>query len=186
ELRHVVPRQSLSPSDLRRLNFAFTAVLRATHAPPSSIDGLATALDRLATQVDTASPEPVFLGTNDYTLVLETALAVGRPMPPPILPRIAKHQGVQTNSDHITTPLKHPTLVGTYHFHTHIQVITPAGVVVGTANCRKDNQYKVLIDPPLSPGLYQFRIRAYDDVGHPSKVSRLFEIKVVPRGHHNS
>jgi hypothetical protein len=184
ELRQVVPRQSLAPSDIRRLNFAFTAVLRAAHAPGSSIDGLQAALNQLVTQVDTASPEPVFLATNDYTLVLETALGVGRPMPPPILPRIAKNNGIQADSQHLKTPLRHPNLVGTYHFHTQMQIIDAQGDVVATAAVKKNNQYKIRIATPLSLGTHLFRIRAVDDVGHLSRVSRPFFIKVVPMRHH--
>jgi hypothetical protein len=183
ELRKVVPKQSLSPADAAILNRGLTGVLHAAAAPTPSVDGLKTALNRWVTQFDTASPQPVYLATNDYTLVLQTALAVGRPMPPPILPRIAKNQGIQVDAQHIKTPLKHPALTGTYHFHTHIQVITLDGQVVGTTNCRKNNRYKVLIGPALSPGVYSFRLRAYDDVGHLSRVSRVFKIKVVPRRH---
>ena len=185
ELRHVVPRQSLAPSDIRRLNFAFTAVLRATHAPGSSIDGLQAALNQLVTQVDTASPEPVFLATNDYTLVLETALGVGRPMPPPILPKIAKNNGIQADAQHIKTPLRHPSLTGTYHFHTHMQIIDAQGDVVATAAVKKNNQYKIRIATPLSLGTHLFHIRAVDDVGHLSRISRPFFIKVVPMRHHH-
>jgi hypothetical protein len=185
ELRKVVPKQSLTAGDIALLDRGLTGVLHAAATPTASVDGLKNALFQLVSKVDTASPQPAYLGSNDYTLVLQTALAVGRPMPPPILPKIAKDQGIQANAQHIKTPLKHPALVGTYHFHTHIQVITPAGEVVGVANCRKNNRYKVLITPPLSPGVYQFRIRAYDDIGSLSRVSRLLVIKVVPMRHHH-
>jgi hypothetical protein len=185
ELRQIEPHQSLTPTDLRVLNFAFTAVLRATHAPGDSIQGLKTALNQWVTQVDTASPEPVFLGTNDYTLVLQTALAVGRPMPPPILPRILRNLGIQANAQHIKTPLKHPTLSGTYHFHTSMQIIDAQGDVVGQAKVRRNNDYKITISTPLSVGVHAFRIRAVDDIGHLSKVSRQFFIKVVPMRHHH-
>ena len=181
ELRQIVPHQSITPTTVNVLNNGFGTVLHAATASPTAIDSLKSALFQFATQVDTASPQPVFLASNDYTLVLETALAIGRPMPSPILPKIAKNQGIQANVDHIKTPLKHPAFVGTYHFHTHIQIITPSGVVVGTTNCRKDNRYKVVVDTPLSPGIYQFRIRAYDDAGNLSRVSRLFDVKVVPK-----
>jgi hypothetical protein len=184
ELRQIVPHQSITPTSVNVLNDGFGAVLHAATASPSVVDGLKSNLNQLATQVDTASPQPVFLASNDYTLVLETALSIGRPMPPPILPKIAKDQGIQANINHIKTPLKHPAFVGSYHFHTHIQIITPSGVIVGTTNCRKNNRYKVLVNPALSPGIYQFRIRAYDDAGNLSRVSRLFEVKVVPKRHH--
>ncbi len=186
EMRQIVPHQSLTAAGAAVLNYSFGAVLHAATTSPSVIDSLKSSMNQLVTQVDTNSPQPVFLASNDYALVLQTALSIGRPMPSPILPKIAKNQGIQANVNHIKTPLKHPALVGTYHFHTHIQVITPSGEVVGVVNCRKNNQYKVVIATPLSPGVYQFRIRAYDDAGNLSRPSRLFEIKVVPRRHHST
>jgi Bacterial Ig-like domain len=137
----------------------------------------------MVTQIDTASPQPAFLATNDYSLILQTALAIGRPMPSPNLPKISKNEGIQATVNHIKTPLRHPSLVGTYHFHTHIQVITPSGEIVGLVNCRRNGRYRVTISTPLSPGTYYFRIRAYDDAGNLSNPSKLFAIKVVPRRH---
>jgi hypothetical protein len=183
-LRPIVSRQSISAADAKILNRNFGGVLTAASASPSVVDSLKSTVFQLVTQIDTASPEPAFLATNDYSLILQTALSIGRPMPPPILPRIAKNQGIQANDNHIKTPLRHPALVGTYHFHTHIQVITPGGEVVGLTNVRRNNKYKVVISTPLSPGVYHFRIRAYDDAGNLSRVSRLFAIKVVPMRHH--
>jgi hypothetical protein len=184
QLRHVVSRQSLRPSDIHRLDFSFMATLRAAKTPEASINGLSSALFSLVSQVDTASVQPVLLGSNDYTLVLETALAIGRPMPPPELPRIKRNQGIQADAQHIKTPLERPTLVGTYHFHTFIQVITPAGIVVGTTNVRKNNNYRVQITTPQTVGVHEFRLQAVDTAGHISRVSRAFLIKVVPKRHH--
>ena len=185
-LRPIVDKQSITAGDANALNHNFGSVLTAASASPSAVESLKSTVFHLVTQVDTASPQPAYLATNDYSLILQTALSIGRPMPSPILPKIAKNQGIQANSDHIKTPLKRPELVGTYHFHTHIQVITPSGEVVGLTSVRPNNNYKVVISTPLSPGVYQFRIRAYDDGGNLSRESRLFEIKVVPRRHHAS
>jgi hypothetical protein len=184
-LRKVVSKQSLTSGDIHGLSFSFTAALKAAKTPSAAINALSPALFQLVSQVDTASPEPVYLGTNDYALTLETALAIGRPMPPPSLPHIKKNQGIQANSQHIKTPLKHPTLVGTYHFHTTIQIITPQGIVEGTAGVRKNNNYKLVISTPLSVGVHEFRLRAYDTAGNLSRVSKPFLIKVVPKKHHH-
>jgi hypothetical protein len=181
QLRKVVPRQSLTTDDIHRLNFSFGAVLRAAKTPAGSIDGMKTALFTLTSQVDTASVQPVTLATNDYTLVLQTALAIGRPMPAPAVPRIKKNQGIQADARHIKTPLRRPSLVGTYHFHTVIQVVTPAGIVVGQAKVQKNNNYKVQITTPQSVGVHTFQVRALDDVGHVSRISKEFLIKVVPK-----
>jgi hypothetical protein len=185
QLRHVVPKQSFTPPDIKRLNYSFTAVLKAAKAPGSSINGLSSALNKLVSQVDTASVLPVFLGTNDYSLTLQTALAIGRPMPPPALPRIARNHGIQADAQHIKTPLKHPTLVGTYHFHTFIQIVTPQGGVAGTAVVRKNNNYKLVVSEPLGVGVHEFRLRAVDTAGHVSRIGKRFLIKVVPKKHHS-
>ena len=184
EIRHVVSKQSLSASDIQRLNFSFGAVLAAAKTPEASITGMQTALYNLVSQVDTASILPVTLATNDYSLTLQTALGIGRPMPPPTIPKIEKTQGIQAGIQHIKTPLSRPHLVGTYHFHTIIQVVTPAGIVVGAARVNKNNNYKVQISTPQSVGDHEFRIRAVDTVGHVSKLSKPFVIKVVPKKHH--
>jgi hypothetical protein len=183
QLRHVVSKQSFTSTDINRLNYSFTATLKAAKAPHASINGLNSALFQMVSQVDTASVLPVFLGTNDYSLTLQTALAIGRPMPAPALPKIAKNHGIQAGSQHIKTPLTHPTLAGTYHFHTSIQLVTPQGGVAGTAIVHKNNNYKLIVSEPLSVGIHEFRVRAVDTVGHLSRISKPFLIKVVPKKH---
>jgi hypothetical protein len=180
-LRQVVNKQSLNASDIHLLNHGVTAVLKSAHTPESSITVIASALQTLTSQVDTASPQPGFLGTNDNTLVLETALSIGRPMPPPQLPRIKKNNGIQAGPQHMKTPLARPTLVGTYHFHTVIQVVTPAGIVVGQFNVRRNGNYDVQITTPQPVGVHEFRLQALDDAGHVSRIGAPFLIKVVPR-----
>jgi hypothetical protein len=182
-LRPIVNKESITAADVATLDRNFGFVLTAASASPSVINSLKTTITQLVTQVDTASPQPAYLATNDYSLILQTALSIGRPMPAPILPKVEKNTGIQADSRHIKTPLKHPILVGTYHFHTHIQIITPGGIVVGEAKVHKNNNYRVQIYPPLTPGVYRFQIRAVDDGGNLSRVSQVFEIKVVPRRH---
>lgn len=185
ELRPITAKQSLPASDIHALNYSFGKVLQAAHTPHASIQLMSAALFQMVSQVDTASPMPAYLGTNDYTLILQTALAIGRPMPSPPLPKIAKNHGVQADAQHIKTPLHHPTLVGTYHFHTYIQIISPAGIVFGTTNVHRNNNYRLTISTPLPVGTYAFRLRAVDDVGHLSRLSKPFLIKIVPfRKHH--
>ena len=86
--------------------------------------------------------------------------------------------------NHIKTPLARPHLVGTYHFHTFIRVVTPDGDIVGAARVKKDNNYTVQIVVPQTIGIHEFRIHAVDDVGNVGKLSRPFKIKIVPRKHH--
>jgi len=183
-LRSVVPKQSLTAADIHVLNHGVSAVLHAAHTPASSISGITDALYTLTSQIDTASVMPVYLATNDSTLVLQTALAIGRPMPPPSLPRIKKNNGIQAGAQRIKTPLERPILVGTYHYHTLLQVVTPEGEVVGEANVHRNNNYKVQITTPQPVGVHEFQVRALDSVGHISRLSKPFLIKVVPKKRH--
>ncbi len=183
QLRKVVDKQSLTAGDISLLNKGVAAVLKSANTPPGSIGGISNGLFNLTSQVDTASVQPVFLGTNDTALVLETALAIGRPMPPPQLPRIKRDNGIQAGTQHIKTPLARPTLTGTYHYHTIIQVVTPQGAVVGEANVRRNNNFEVQITTPQSVGIHEFRLQAEDDVGHISRIGKPFLIKVVPKHH---
>ena len=107
-------------------------------APSTAITGLQSALFTMVSQVDTASVLPVTLGSNDYTLTLQTALGIGRPMPPPIVPRIKKNQGIQAGVAHIKTPLMRPeSLVGTYHSTLSSASSRPTGTSSGrTASSR--------------------------------------------------
>jgi hypothetical protein len=183
QLRDIVSKQSLTATDINELNHGVSAVLKSAHTPEPAINGISNALLTLTSQVDTASVQPVVLGTNDNTLVLETALAVGRPMPPPQLPRIKSNNGIQADAQHIKTPLARPFLVGTYHFHTIIQVVTDEGVVVGEANARRNGNFQVQITTPLSAGVHEFHLQAEDDAGHISRLGARFLIKVVPKNH---
>lgn len=184
QLRHVVSHQSLSGSDIKRLNYSFGAVLHSAKTPQASINGLQSALFTLTSRVDTASVLPVNLATNDYSLTLQTALGIGRPMPPPQVPRIKKNNGLMAGVNHMKTPLARPRVVGTYHFHTFVRVVTPDGEIVGAERVKKNNDYTVQITVPQSIGVHEFRIQAVDDVGNVSKLSRPFFVKVVAKQHH--
>ena len=186
EIRPIVSKESLSSSDIAVLTNGVGAVLRNAKTPESSVEGITSALHTLTSQVDTASVLPVYLATNDSTLVLQTALAIGRPMPPPQLPKLKRNTGINAGPQHFKTPLEHPILVGTYHFHTAIQVVTPEGVVVGQSFAARNNNYRVQITTPQPVGVHEFRLQAVDTVGHISRIGPPFLIKVVPKKHHDT
>jgi hypothetical protein len=187
QLRSVVNKQSIDATMINRLDHAFGVVLTAALTPPNAITNMRVPLFKLTSQVDTASIMPVVLASNDWTLVLETALAVGRPMPPPTLARIKRNQGLQADAQHIKTPLHHPTLVGTYHFHTTMEAfLSDTGEVVGSDVVRRNNAYHVNISTYLPVGVYKMQLQAVDTAGHVSRPSRPFLIKVVPRKKHST
>src|SRR5262249_52337056 len=93
-LRPIVSKESITAADINTLNGNFGSVLTAASVSPSVVDSLKSSIYKMVTQVDTASPQPAYLATNDYSLILQTALSIGRPMPAPILPKVAKNTGI--------------------------------------------------------------------------------------------
>jgi hypothetical protein len=148
---------------------------------------LTTAVSQLVTKVDTASINPVFLATNDSAYLLQLALVIGQPMPAPRAPSIAKTSGATISTGLSVTPLSNPTLVGSYVYQTTMQLIDPAtNAVFGQVPVAKNGQYSLRVATPLSVGNHKFVVRAVDEVGHLSHVSREFIIKVVPPKHHTT
>jgi hypothetical protein len=189
-LRKVSPSSSLSVTDAHLLSHVFGRAVMAAGATPQQVANLQNDMNALA-KVDANSPQPVFLATNDYTLVLETILAVGRPIRRPVAPQLAAHQGKRLNPNAGITTHHQPTLVGTYDAFNTIQIVDANGNVYGQAPVIKNGptesngealatgRYTVTFDKPLADGLYTFYVRAVDSFGNVSHPSPPFKIKVV-------
>jgi hypothetical protein len=186
-LRKIVFNSSLSTHAADLLIHGFAGSLKSAHTPNPGLTTLTTAVSHLVTQVDTASINPVFLATNDTSYLLQLALVIGQPMPAPRVPSIAKTSGTRINTELSVTPLSNPTLVGSYVYQTTIQLINPAtNAIYGQAAVAKNGQYSLRVATPLGLGKHQFVVRAVDEVGHLSHVSRVFTIKVVPPKHNKT
>jgi len=179
-LRDVVSRPSLRAQDARALNNALTQTLVSAGASQDAIDKIATNLSTLATTVNTAQGEPVFLTTNDYALVLQMTLIVGRPMPAPAVPAIARDSGTQANPRTNVSRVAQPTFVGTYESSAQMQIFDDAtGEVLGEAPSGSNGRYSITFSRPMEPGTYKLRIRALDEMGHVGQSSGIFTLKVV-------
>ena len=180
-MRDIVSRPSLRPQDARVLNNAFISVLQASGATPEATSQVATAMNSLVTQVDTASIQPVFLATNDYAMVLQLAQVVGQPMPAPSIPTITKASGVQTQARQSVSPLSQPTFVGSYQTNAQIQIYNQdTGQVLGSGTPNKSGQYTIQIGTPLAVGKYHLRVRAVDAEGHLGNPSQYFTLSIIP------
>ncbi|WP_165068047.1 Ig-like domain-containing protein [Paludisphaera rhizosphaerae] len=179
-LRDVVSRPSLRAQDAQALNNALTQVLVSAGATTSEIDLLSTNLKTLATTVNTTQSEPVFLTTNDYATVLQMTLIVGRPMPAPSVPSIARASGHQVDAQHSVTTQSQPEFLGTYQAQATMQIIdADTNEVYGQAPAGQYGHYTLTLSTPLDLGTHRLRIRAVDELGHVGKSSGVFIVKVV-------
>lgn len=80
QLRSILSRPSISASDVTVLNRQFASLLTSMGAPSDRIDILVSSMTEIARN-DAASSNPVFLVANDYSLVMQTILATGKPLP---------------------------------------------------------------------------------------------------------
>lgn len=78
-LRNAVPNSSISAESAAQLSRTFGNVLKSAQAPAATIASLQASMNELV-QADSAQTKPVILATNDYALVLQTALGIGRPI----------------------------------------------------------------------------------------------------------
>jgi Bacterial Ig-like domain len=188
-LRSIQPSSSLSVADAKGLNQSFGVVLTAAGATPQQVANLQNDMTQL-TKVDTQSPQSVFLATNDYTVVLETVLAIDRPIRQPVPPQLAAKDGIRVNILNGVTTKSQPLLVGNYDAFATVQLVDATGAIFGGAVVKKngptqtngvDNatgNYEITVDRPLAPGLYTFYVRALDQYGNVSNYSHPFHLKV--------
>jgi len=198
-LRDVGSNASLSVGDAKRLSYHFQAVLGDTGATVSQVASLTQDMNELA-KVDALSPESVYLATNDYSLVLQTILGVGRPIQRPPAPQISLQEGVRESLAFGKTTIRQPVLVGSYGagssvganaggaeggFNSSgvlIKIVDQDGTVYGQSFVDPNNgNYRVKIGVPLSNGVHRFRALAIDAEGHESPPSRDYFLTVVSR-----
>jgi Bacterial Ig-like domain len=180
-MRNIVHNTSLSAANVQMLNHMFSSVLISTDTPNPGLTNLVSGVNRLVSQVDTASIMPTFLATNDNAYILQLALVLGQQLPAPRAPTITKGTGHQVNKRVAITPLDAPVYTGSYVYGATIQMVNVrTGDVIGTAIVGKNAQYALHITTPLAVGKYYLAVRAVDEVGHVGHASRVFGLQVVP------
>lgn len=183
-LRHAFPYNTLSPDTAKILNHSYSVVLVQSGIDPTVLQNLTNDMNTFAL-VDTKSPNPSYLARNDYGLVEQISLAVGRPIPAPSAPTISPKVGKATNGGREGYTFDHnPLMLGTYASGastdgaTSIQIINNFDQVLATAEVQSDGRYSVVL-PTLPDGIYKLSTRATDAFGLASKQSRAFTLKVA-------
>jgi hypothetical protein len=174
------------------LNHSFGLVLHSMGASAEAEANLKNDMNAVAKN-DSMGPQPVFLATNDYTLVLQTILGIGVPIRRPGPAQVAIHNGKRLGVQFGITPKSQPTLVGNYDAFSVIQIVDAHGNVFGTTTVKRTGptesngqaldtgKYAVTIDHPLSIGVHTFYVRAIDAQGNVSPLSPLFKLRVFRR-----
>jgi hypothetical protein len=190
-LRHLLVQNNLSSTNINLLNNSFSNVLVHAGATPQQVQSFRADMTALA-QVDVVSVQPSQLARNDYSLVLQTTLAVGRPIETPMAPSISTKDGTRVKGggkgytgDHF------PLLVGNYQAggtkigYVRMQVIdSKTGYVIGESPVDSNGNWLVKSMTYLPDGVYDLRTRVIDEVGHMSYTSpHAFKLRVFTPHH---
>ena len=190
-LRRLMPQNTLSRANAVYVNHSFGAVLERAGAAPEQVTSLQNDMNQLA-KVDSLSIQPTTLTRGDYSLVLQTTLAVGRPMITPTAPSLQAKDGRKVDGGRAGITHDHnPTMVGSYQAgatkdgEVWIQIVNQdTGQVVGTMPVNSTGAYTIKLSY-LPDGVYHLSARSSDEVGHLSAESNPFKLTVktiVPPG----
>ncbi len=194
QIRKMLPENSVSPKEAGEINQLFGAALAQAGATPQEQSNLQNDLSGIA-NADTSSPNPVYLTTNDYSILLQGIRILGRPIQTPDTPLLASGSGIrlkQAGEGATSNPT--PTFVGYYRVGgvidpgTQVQIINLQGQVLGSGEVpvsgANQGKYRFTLSEPLHMGLNWMRVQAVDVEGHVSVVSPVFAVKLVPpKGH---
>ena len=178
QFRGTIANASISIEDAAGLRSTFRGVLQSANAPAVAVENLTNDMDALV-KLDSTGRAPALLAANDYAIVLQTALGVGRPIRRPAIPSLSQADDTGARGDHTTT-ISRPRLVGRYDANTTIQLLNEADQVLGNANVTASGQYSVQPAVALAPGRYKFRVRAFDSLNNTSVASRAVVIIIKP------
>lgn len=198
-MRDLVPKASVSASDANALSHAFGVILSNAGATDQQVANLQADMNDLV-KVDSQSRQPMYLTTNDYSLVLQSVLGIGRPIVRPEAPTIALKDGARSQPGYGISHVHKPTLVGTYGSGNTVGIYASNGTtgfnskgvvmqlldsnlnVVGEGKVIEANgDYRIAITTPLPNGVYTFYVRAVDPQGMQSIPSPAFHLKVASR-----
>ena len=186
QVRGALSKPSLSQNTAVTLTAVFGRALESAGDTPDQIAQLQADTNRLI-QVDVASKDPVRLAANDYAVILQTALGIGRPIITPATPKLSRAD--RGGANNVVVGNLHPSLVGTYNskgtpIGTEIDLLDETGGVVGQTSTTTGGKYTITPAAILGYGSHTFRVRAVDSAGDFSDPSGPITITIVPNGTH--
>ncbi len=169
QFRRTLAGASISTADAVGLRETFRDAVQSTGAPKAIVDDLTANTDRLV-RLDSTGRNPAILAANDYAVILQTVLGVGRPIQRPGAPKLAPADDSGIKGDRKTT-VTQPQLVGSYDAGTTINLLDANSKVIGTAPTTATGGYGVAPTFPLSVGRHALRVSAVDGNGNTSAPS---------------
>lgn len=175
ELRGMLSESSISPYDAANINTLFGKVVLSAGASPRITESLQTAMNDLVQSEIISARNPSYVVANDYAIVLQTVLGVGRPLKAPATPRLAANE-IAHHGGNYATLVRQPSFAGQYDKGESMSVElvdSNTGAVLGTAPVTSSGTYTVKPAAPLNPGRYTLHVVAVDNfegaVSLPSK-----------------
>ncbi|MBX6314406.1 MAG: carboxypeptidase regulatory-like domain-containing protein [Isosphaeraceae bacterium] len=179
QIRATLPNETIHQDDAARLNQAFATVLTSAGASETQVDRFRQDMNDLV-RVDALSPNSARLVANDYALLTQVALSVGRPIRTPARPQLLAADDTGIKGDHKTTNPS-PRFEGTYDKGATIDLINlETNQILGTTTVANNGRYLVAVSQPLNPGTYSLAVRATSD-GVSSEPSSPFSLMILPK-----
>ena len=180
QFRGVIDQASISTEDVAALNSTFVSAIESTGAPQAITDDLQANMTKLV-QFDSTQSNPAILAANDYAVVLQTVLGVGRPIRTPTAPSLSPTDDSGPKGDHATT-VTQPHFVGHYDTGSTVQLLDENYDVIATGTVTAAGAYSLAPATPLSYGKHVIRVQAIDANGDHSKPGLPFTINIkAPR-----
>lgn len=181
QIRTALPHQNLTVGNSKALNYTFGQALLSTGASAEATLALQTDLNNMV-KVDTQSPNPVLLATNDYSTILQTALAVGRFIQRPNTPMLSIHSALGGKANSNISISDTPLFVGTHHSGQIVRIVLSDGTVLAEAPTLANGRYHAQVHTPMPNGTYTVFAQATDIYGDISHLSFPFRLRVqVPK-----
>jgi len=184
-LRHIYPYKTLDANSAKIISHAFGSVLAYAGATPQQTATFQNDMNALAL-ADSRSIDPAQLAANDYALVLQDTLAVGRPITVPSAPSLAAKDGVRVDHGRGAITRVHlPTFVGQYTSGAtktesiNMVLLDGQGEVLGSGPVTSTGAWTATVRTPLPDGHYTINVRSLDTNGFVSGPSHSLNLKVV-------
>ncbi len=165
KLRGVLSNASISRGEAGTLNTLFGKVVNSAGAAPQITASLQSAMNQLVQTEIVSAANPPYVVANDYALVLQTVLGIGKPLQAPQVPKLAANE-IAHHGGNYATLARQPQFVGQYDTGESMTielVDSKSGAVLGTAPVTSGGTYTVKPATPLGPGRYTLHVVAVDN-----------------------